>query len=58
MLIIHSTNCKACKALRPKLTNSEDVKRLSKKLIMVNSENNSDALAESIKPDGGSYYPR
>lgn len=58
MLVIHSTNCKACKALRPKLTKSKDVKILSNEFIMVHSENESDALAESIKPDGGNYYPR
>lgn len=58
MVIVHWKNCKACKKLRPKITGSSDVRKLSNELIMVHSLDGQDKLAEDIQLDGGNYFPR
>lgn len=58
MVIVHSSECGACKHLRPKLIESDRVKELSNKFVMVNDIDGRDSLAEGIKLENGAYYPR
>ncbi|XP_046850918.1 uncharacterized protein LOC124444366 [Xenia sp. Carnegie-2017] len=57
LLIIHKPWCKACKALKKKLSSSEKFAELSEKFIMVNVEGEEEYIDEKFDING-SYIPR
>lgn len=57
MLIVHSSYCRACKSLRPKLIESNDVKIMGKEFFVVNALDGKEPKAKNYGPDGF-YYPR
>ncbi|KAK5965861.1 ThioredoXin Domain Containing protein [Trichostrongylus colubriformis] len=59
-LLIHKTWCGACKGLQREFSNSpkmSDLIELSKKFVMVNTEDDDEPEDEKYAPDGG-YIPR
>lgn len=57
MLIVHKSHCGACRILMPKLSTSDDMKKISDNFVMVNAFNGEDPDAKLYAPDGA-YIPR
>lgn len=57
MIVIHKTWCRACRALRPRFANSQDIAKLSNEFIMINVQDDEEPRDPEFKPDGG-YIPR
>ena len=56
MMVVHTSWCGRCKALKPSFSRDEVVE-LSKKFVMVNVDQDRVPAAEAYTPDG-SYIPR
>eukprot|EP00047_Mylnosiga_fluctuans_P002660 m.225405 g.225405 ORF g.225405 m.225405 type:complete len:154 (+) comp11259_c0_seq1:41-502(+) len=57
MVVIHKTWCGACKGLRPKFAESEEIAQLSADFVMINLQDDEEPSDPSFAPDGG-YIPR
>ncbi|XP_037026643.1 thioredoxin domain-containing protein 12-like [Bradysia coprophila] len=58
VLVVHDTHCGACKSLRPSLIESHELRQLSRDVIMVQSLDGQDQVANAVNPDDNTYVPR
>ncbi|BFZ16466.1 hypothetical protein BsWGS_19505 [Bradybaena similaris] len=57
MIVFHKPWCRACKALRPRFANSQDIEHLSSDFVMISVEEDDSPKSSDLSPDGA-YIPR
>ncbi|XP_037043014.1 thioredoxin domain-containing protein 12-like [Bradysia coprophila] len=58
LVIVHLTNCRACKDLFADLPKSQDIQTLSQRYVVVHSLDGSDKQLENFGPRTDRYFPR
>ncbi|CAG5132164.1 unnamed protein product [Candidula unifasciata] len=57
MIVFHKPWCRACKALRPRFANSQDIEHLASDFVMISVEEDDSPKSSDLSPDGA-YIPR
>jgi len=58
MVLIHKTWCGACKSLKPKVAEDDELAKYSSNLIMVNAQDDEEPKEDEYAPGGARYVPR
>ncbi|KAG4076655.1 hypothetical protein HA402_001942 [Bradysia odoriphaga] len=58
LVIVHLTNCRACKDLFNDLPKSQEIQNLAKRYVVVHSLDGSDKQLENLGPRSDRYFPR